>query len=266
MYELTTQSKAGKGLVFDYTFRDFAKFYEIADLVTYPLGGRYSMRVDSDDIRSIMDFIANAERYGMLDVHIYAPQSVIEYICLRHVDVNYKESVRMLDVFRELASERRLLFGKGVLYTLYNSIRHEVLDMMEALDLLLREYGCEREITEGMLEHYFLLNKLVYPRDIVNAFLWGDRWRWNKLEKCVAAIGNVIVKRAIVNNLKKIVDEKTAFFRTGRCSKYIRSLDTENVMRLYSVFVCNACQFQDVYILFRLYERGLSIYDLLQQG
>lgn len=264
MYELMTTSK--KGIDYDYVFRDFAKFYEVANLVTYPLSGRYVIRVNSDNIKEILDFITNEERYRTLDVHIYAPQPVVEYICQRRADINYRESVKMIDVFKELASERRLLFRRGVLYTLYGSIRHETADMTEALDLLVREYGCEHEITERMLEKHFLINKLVYPRDVVNAFLWGDRWRWQKLEKCVAALGNAVVKGAIVNNLKKLLKEKNAFFRTGRCSNYIRSLDTENIMKLYGVFVCNACKFQDVHILFQLFERGISVYDLLQQG
>lgn len=264
MYELTTPSKTG--IRFDYMFRDFMKFYEVADLITYPLSGRYTIRVDSDSVKDILDFIMNEERYRVLDVHIYAPQPVVDYICQRRADINYRDSVKPIDVFKELASERRLLFGKGTLYTLYGSIRHETEEMAAALDLLVQEYGGECEITEEMLEKHFLVNKLIYPRDVVNAFLWGDRWRWNKLEKCVAALGNAVVKGAVVNNLKKLLKEKNAFFQTGRCSNYIRSLDTENIMKLYTVFVCNSCGFQDVYILFKLYERGLSIYDLLQRG
>jgi len=259
-------SKSGKVNVdFNYVFRDFSKFYEVMDLVTHPISGRYVVRVDSDEVAEITKFIDSAGRYEMFDVYIFAPTAAVEYIAQRKTDVALQETVKMIDVFRGLISRYGLLFGKGVIYTLYNSITHEPTEMEEALGLLLQEYGRDVVITEQMVAKHFLVNKLIYPRDVLNAFIWHDRWRWSKLEKCVAAMGNAIVKGAIVNNLKNIVKEKNVFFTTGKCSRYIRSLDTELVMRLYCVFVTGAGYFQDVYILFWLYERGLSIYDLLQQ-
>ncbi len=264
MYKLIA-SKSGKVNVdFHYIFKDFTKFHEVMDLVTYPISGRYVVRVDSDEVVEIMKFIESAGQYEMFDTYIFAPAATVEYIAQRKTDVALQETVKMIDVFRNLISKYGLLFGKGVVYTLYNSVVHEPAEMEEALGLLLQEYGQNTVITEQMVAKHFLVNKLVYPRDVLNAFIWGDRWRWSKLEKCVAAMGNAVVKGAIVNNLKSIVKGKNSFFTTGKCSKYIRSLDTELVMRLYCVFVTGASRFQDVYILFWLYERGLTIYDLLQ--
>lgn len=265
MYKLIASKSGRINVDFHYMFKGFEKFHEIMDLVTYPISGRYIVRVDSDEVAEIMKFVDSASQYEMFDTYIFAPAAAVEYVAQRRTDVALQENTKMIDVFRGLISKYGLLFGKGVVYTLYNSIAHEPAEMEEALGLLLQEYGRDAVITEQMVAKHFLVNKLVYPRDVLNAFIWHDRWRWSKLEKCVAVMGNAIVKGAIVNNLKSIIKEKNVFFTTGKCSKYIRSLDTELVMRLYCAFVTDARQFQDVYILFWLYERGLNVYDLLQQ-
>lgn len=265
MYEVVKAEKKKKSVDYDYIFKDFTSFYEIAQLVTYPLNGRYKIRIDTDSVKDIFEFLKVSEQYEMLSITIYAAPAVVEQVSMRKPNVPVKEQVRGIDILKGLISQKRLLLGKGVLYDLYNAIAHDTETMAEAVELLAAEYGESTEISNSMLAKHFILNKVVYPRDVVNAFIWKSQWRWKKLGQCVALMSNAVVKGAIVNNLKKIVQEKNAFFTTGNCSRYIRSLDTESVLRMYSVFVSNNCGLQDVFILFKLYERGYSVYDLLHE-
>lgn len=265
----TLKQKVGKkqkdNTVYDYVFRDFSAFYEVADLLTYALGRRVVIRVDTDDITATQQFIKNSERYSALDVYVYMPAEAIEYITMRDASVNVASTVRMITVFEELIQQRGILFGKGVIYQLYNSIPHDIDAMEQALDSIVKEFGTDRAITTKDISQIFILNNLVYPRTVLLSFLWNDRWRWSKFDKCIKAVGNDVLVGALVKNVKEFVEAKKAYYKTGQASQLIRSIDTDNLMRMYRVLVSERGRFGDAYLLLKLYERGESTYAILHK-
>ncbi len=265
MYKVINAKSKGTPDDFSFVFKDFKKFYEVADILTYSLFGTYKVKVETDDLSDILDFISKAHRYEHLDISIFVSEKILELLSARDPNVSIASAEKGIDIFKKLVSQNKLLFAKGSLYVLYNSIPHTAESMQEAVDLLKLEYGTETEITDKMLSKHFILNDTVYPRQVLIAFLWQDRWRWNKLAKSVRQLGNDVVKGSFVKNLKSIIEEKNAFYKTGECPKWIKSVDIDYAVQLYKAVALNNRGFNDLFILLKLFERGMTVYDLFLQ-
>lgn len=96
----------------------------------------------------------------------------------------------------------------------------------------------------------------MYPRTVLLSYLELDRYRTQKLEKCQKEMNNEVIIGAMVNNIKKFVKEKNIYFKTGKCSNLIKSINTDNLNIMYRVLVVERNGLNDINILLSLYERG----------
>lgn len=265
MYTLI-RKKGKQGIqAYDYVFKDFKAYDEVTASLTYKLSGRYAIRVDSEKADEVLAFVQDVGRHERFDVDIYMSANTLEYLAQRNTHLNIRGEVSPVEAFKQLVSEKRILFAKDVMYTLYNSIAHDMETMESALDHVAGEFGQEAVVTEKMLSGLFLLNKVVYPRTVLLAFLRMERYRWKKAEASVAEIGNAVVAGAMAKNTKKLVKEKATYYMTGQGSALIKGIDTKNLMLMYRVLVAERVGLEDVALLMKLYERGISPYDILQQ-
>ena len=266
MYTIVKTKRKTKIDGHDYVFKDFKSFYDLASTLTVPLiENRYSVAIKTDDTSSIKEFIENESRYASLMVYIYAPETVVDYLSLYNTGINIQDTVSTFDTFKELVKSKNLLFDKYVMQLLYSSIDHDYDSMDEATTKVLNEYGSQVSISEKMLSSIFVLNKVTYPRSVLVAYINMDRNRQSKLNRCLHDVGNDVALGAIVKNIKAFVEQKTEYFKTGKGSNFIKSLNTNNLNQLYRIFVVERNGLNDVCILFSLYERGLSAYDLIQK-
>lgn len=249
---------------YDYIFKDFKQFYEIADTLTYSIFGRYKIKIVTEDIEEAVKFIKHEDKYQSLDIHIYMPEAAIDYIQQRDTKINIQGSMKDIDIFKELISNKNILFEKGVMYILYNSIPHNLDSMEKALNTIVFEFGVGVPVSEKMLNTLFVLNKMVYPRTVLISFIQMERYRWVKFEKSISAVGNQILLGAMIKNMKQFIRDKVVYYKTGRASSLIKSLNTNNLMLLYRVLVSERNGFNDAKLLLTLYERGISAHDILQ--
>lgn len=249
---------------YDYIFKDFAQFYEIANTLTYSIFGRYTIKIVTDVIEDVIVFIKNSEKYMFLDISIYMPEAAIDYIQQYDTKINVQGSVRDIDAFKELISNKNILFEKGVMYTLYNSIQHDSESMEKALNLIVSEIGLGVPISEKILSTLFLLNKVVYPKTVLISFIQMNRYRWAKFEKSISTVGNRVLLAAMIKNIKQFINDKVVYYKTGKVSTFTKNLNTDNLMLLYRVLVSERENVNDARLLLTLYERSLSPYDILQ--
>lgn len=248
---------------FDYAFKKFELFYTIVENLNVKLNGRYKIKVDDDNIEQVLKFIDRESEFSNLSVFIYLPETSLEYVQKARPSANFQGVVKMIDIFKTLVKEYGLLFAKGVMYTLYNSIPHEIVDMEEAVKTLQKEYGTGVEITEQMVSKHFIINKVIYPRTVLLSYLSMNRWRQSKLCKSVEMLGNDLVLGAMVKNVKQFMEDKVTYYKTGRTTPLVRSIDTQNLQQMYRILVTERYGINDVFLLMNMYERGLSFYDLV---
>ena len=264
MYTIIPITKDEKIRDHDFVFTDFDGFYKVANSLTVKLTGKWSVGIKPKNLDDVKDFIAHEDKYSHIIISIYLPQSQVDYLTMRNTNINTKESVKPFDMFKDMCSKRNLLFAKNVIHTLYNSIEHDVDSMEYACNLLYHNFGSYNVITEKMIAQYFIINKVVYPRSVMLDYLWLGRWRESKLKRCLSDVGNDVLLHAMINNIKKMFDAKVTYFKTGNANNLVKSINTKRLNLMYRVFVIERNNLKDVSLLLKLYERGMSCYDFIQ--
>ena len=263
MYKLVPYKKSTVFPVCDYVFKTFEAFYKIADLLTVPLTGRYVICVITDKQDEITEFVKKQNLYEHLIVNIYAPATLINYMVMYNNRLKVDDKESPFDTFQELISKYNLLLEKNLISLFYASIEHDFSSMESAVRLTVNEFGKNTVVTEKMLGSLFILNKTVYPRQVLLSYLRCDRWRASKLKKCVESVGEQVAFYACRKNIKDIFDAKINYFKTGQATDLIKSLNTERVLLMYRILVVEPCSFKNLTISLNLYERGISQNDII---
>jgi hypothetical protein len=265
VYYLYKKSKSTELPEFQYIFKKFEDFYEIAKLLEVPLIGAYYIKVKSDSYKDIINFIDCSESYSTLVVYIEVSESLLNYITLQKPSVQLLESKSNYEVFKELVSKYGILFKKNCLRTMYFAIGHSYGEMDEALELLQRTFPDVSPITENEISRLFVVDNISYPRSVVIMFLRLDRGRYTNLNKCIDYFGNDMVLYSMRKTARKFLDEKTKYLKTGQGSKLITLLPYMNIVRLCYALDYGRERFMDIRTILSLYEKGEYIYDTLQR-
>lgn len=248
-----------------YNFNNFKDFYDIASSLTRTIRGKYNIRVKSDSLSDIKDFINREHEYGHLDVYIEVSDTIMNLVQLAKPGARRLSAQDNYEVWKELISKFKILFDTRCADILYWSTEHTYEKMYSTLSTLSKAYGY-KVITRPMIEKYFILDETVYPRNVCISYIKMDRFRKGKLSKCLAAFGNDIVFYAIRKNTRQFLSSKLVYLKTGKGNDLIKSLELGNIIKLNYAFDSCPQGIRDVYIILNLYEKGEYLNDYLQQG
>lgn len=265
MYYLYKKSKSTELPEFQYIFKKFDDFYEVAKLLEVPLIGAYYINIKTDSYKDIMSFINTSESYSTLVVYIEVSESLLNYITLQKPTVKLLESKSNYEVFKELISKYGILFNKNCIRTMYFAIGHSYADMDEALELLQRTFPDVSPITENEISKLFIVDNVTYPRNVCIMFLRLDRGRYSNLRKCIDHFGNDLVLYSMRKTAKKFLQEKLIYLKTGKGSKLISMISYLNIVKLCNALDYNRRRFMDITTILTLYEQGVTINDTLQK-
>lgn len=265
MYYLYKKSKSTELPEFQYIFKKFEDFYEIAKLLEVSLIGAYYIKIKTDSYKDIMNFIDCAETYSTLVIYIEVSESLLNYITLQKPTVQLLESKSNYEVFKELVSKYGILFKKNCLRTMYFAIGHSYAEMDEALELLQRTFPDVSPITENEISRLFVVDNTIYPRSVCIMFIRLDRGRYSNLNKCIEYFGNDMVLYSMRKTARKFLEEKINYLKTGRGSKLIALLPYLNIVRLCNALDYSRGRFMDIRTILTLYEEGVYVNDTLQE-
>jgi hypothetical protein len=265
VYYLYKKSKSVELPEFRYNFKEFKDFYEIAKLLEVPLIGAYYIRIKSESYKDIIQFINTAESYSTLIIYIEVSDSLLNYICLQKPSVQLLESKSNFEVFKELVSKYKILFNKNCIKTMYFAIGHSYAEMDEALELLQRTFPDVSPITDNEISKLFVVDNLIYPRNVCIAFIRLDRGRWGQLSKCIDYFGNDLVLYSMRKTARNFLNEKIKYYKTGHGTRLIQLLPYKNIVRLCCALDYKRGNFMDIRTILTLYEKGEYIYDTLQK-
>lgn len=265
MYRLVPSKKEKLNNEYDYIFKDFDSFYKVVQILTVPFGGKYNIAVVTEDLNKIKEFIKNEASYEHLNVYIILSKSSIDKLSMENQSINVESEIKPYQVFLNYVSKKNLLFDKNLLPVFYASIDHDETSMENAVNVVYNEYGDKVLINEKMLASLFILNKSVYPRTVLLAYLQLDRYRGSKLNKCLKEFGNDLALGACIKNIKQLVKEKAEYYSTGKGSYLIKNLSTKRIEYMYQVLVTDRQGVNDLAFLFSIYERGINLYDFIQE-
>lgn len=264
MYYLYKKTRNTELPEFMYSFGKFEDFYQVAKVLEVPVIGNYNIRIKSDSYNDIIEFIRQSDSYNTLIVYIEISESLLNYISLQLPNVSLLSSQSNYEVFTELITKYKILFNKGCIRLMYSAIEHTYTEMSEALELLQKTYP-NQTITEKELSELFVVDNIIYPRNVCIMYLRLDRWRESKLRKCVEYFGNDLVFYSIRKNVNQFLKDKTKYLKTGKGSGIIKMLPTNNIVRMFYAVNSGRRGFKDIVTIMKLYEKGLVINDYLQE-
>lgn len=265
MYYLYKKSKSTELPSFHYIFKKFEDFYEVAKLLEVPLIGAYYINIKTDSYKDTMEFIKMSDNYSTLVIYIEVSESLLNYISLQNPNVKLLESASNYEVFKGLITKYGILFKKNCVRLMYFAIPHSYAEMDEALELLQRTFPNVSPITENEISELFIVDNIIYPRNVCIMFLRLDRGRYTNLDKCIDYFGNDLVLYSIRKTARKFLEEKIQYLKTGKGSKLIATISYMNIVRLLNAIDYNRRRFIDIKTILQLYEQGETVNDTLQK-
>lgn len=258
MYTIVKYTKKVDLGQYDYVFKTFDEFYKVVKYLYVPLVGVYQVAVITVDTASVIDFIENEADYSHLSVNILMEEQAMQAVENVKPESHFEEGINYYEVFKQMITQRGLLFDRYMIYKLYRSIDHDTITMMSVLDKLLEVYGTNTVLTEDKISEYYPLNDVIYPGQVLDRFLELYKYRWGLLERCQKQISNDVLVGAIVKELKKRVEAKAEYFKSGQTNKRTKEMNTRNLLIAYRVFVSERSGINDAFMLFKFYESGVS--------
>lgn len=257
VYFLSEKEEAPRS---DY-FGSYTKLSKILPTLTYHIEGRPFRVVMS--CNKLADAQAIRKEFGSkdnLEITVLVAQNLFEKLSLQYPTEVRKNS--RWDLLEELISERRMLFDKGCVRVLYNAVDSKNKDGFEQALIKLQEaYPGSHVITREDIAKYYYVQDVVFPREVLIEFLLRKRSRWKMYRLCKKAYPASLIFYAMRENLDKIISMKGKYYETGKRDYLSTQIPASNIARMKSMFLMGI---KDPFIILKLYEGGIQIYDSCQ--
>ena len=250
---------------YDYYISSLTDLEDLMKVIYKPIIGSYTILLELKDLNYIKNVLNSKERYNHLNLILIVSDHMLKKIKLSMPDIIKSEDKSIFEYLQEGITKRNLLINKKVLYMIYSSVGKSYEEIDEVLDLLYSNFGSYMSISPKDLSQYIVINNITYPRSVLIDYINLNRYRKQRLQKCLNDISKEIVLASMVKNIKKLHEQKAKYLSTGIGNKFIRNLNTRNLNLLYNILVCSKPYYlNSIEVLLEIYERGLDLNDLLQ--
>lgn len=192
-----------------------------------------------------------------LDITVLVSETLFDRLALM-----YPEEVKRLSKYgmlEKLIEERRMLFARGCISVLYNAIDNKTKDgFNQALDKLQSAYHGMHEINRKDIAEFFYIQDVVFPRQVLVAFLLMKRNRWKLYKICEKSYPASLIYYAMRDNLDKIISAKGKYYDTGQRDYLSERVPAGNIARMKLIF---SSKLKDPFILLKMYEGGIDLHD-----
>ena len=264
MYYLYKKSKSVVLPSFNYSFKGFEDFYELARVIDIPLEGVYYINIKTDSYQDLVDFLNQVNSYGLLVIYVEVSESLLRYIQLKRPNVQILDSKSNWEIYEELITKHEVLFKHNCARLLYYAIPHTYEDINAALAEIKQLYP-DMEIGEKEIGSLYPIDTYVYPRQVLISFLRLERWAWSRLDKCLMTFGNDLTLFAMRNNCKKILESKIRYYKTGEGDYLVRTIPWQNIVKMNNLLSYDRKGFMDITTILHLYMKGETINDYFQK-
>lgn len=245
---------------YDYSVKSIDELTILLHNIYKPiLSPSYKISLSLSALADIKFILNNQQRYDHIELYLILTEGTFRYISLAMPGVVKSVNKTSYDYFIDGIAKRHLIIRKNDLNILYHSIIHSYEEIDYILDLLYNKFGSFTEISKNDMSKYIVLNDIVYPRQVLIAYINLYRFRSSMLYRCLNCMNENIVMASMVKALKQFHTKKCEYLKTGLCSNFIKTLNTRNLNYLYYLFIVKKpYHFNDVTVLLSLYERGIT--------
>ena len=247
----------------NFSFRNLDDFREIVKSLTYTFTGPYTIKMKELSKEDIIELVKTSDMYEHVNIYIEVNESLLKYIKGYYPSVKTIDSVSYYELYEKLISKYNLLLEPGGLKFLYSVIEKDYDAMEEFISALKAEYG-NNPVSIKTLKDNYILEDYTYPRTALISYLRMERWRESRLKKSIKQFGNNLVLYSMRKNIRKIFDDKLTYLTTGDGAGYIKYIPTNNIIAMLNALDYSRGTFKDIFLILKLYEKGLTINDILQ--
>lgn len=265
MYHLYVKSKSTVLPRINFTYSKLSEAIETMNTLTVSLSGAYVIKLKDLPYDDVMQLIKDATKYQHLDIYIEVSDSVLKYVKYSYPDVSILGSESYWDIFIDLVRRYSILLEKGGLEFLYRVLPRDY-DYINDFLLQLKDKFGDKQISIAEIKSNFVIDDLTYPRTVLIAYLTMSRWRASKLKKSINDFGQDLVLYAMRKNVRKLLEEKIMYYKTGTAPKYIKDIPYQNIVCMCNVLDYGRDGFKDIFLLLKLYERGVTVNDFIKRS
>lgn len=192
-----------------------------------------------------------------LDITVLVSEALFDKLSLM-----YPEEVKRMSKYgllEKLIQDRKMRFARGCISVLYNAVDNKSKDgFIAALDTLQGAYNILHEITRADIAEFFYVQDVIFPRQVLTAFLLMKRNRWKLYKMCEKSYPASLIYYAMRDNLDKIITTKGKYYETGQRDYLSALIPANNIARMKLMFTH---KIKDPYVLLKLYEGGIDLND-----
>ena len=244
---------------FDYVLSSLEDFYDLNKYIYKPiLAERYSIQLNLSSIKDVKEIILNGVNYSHFDLLILTSKDNLKRLQLMSPNNEAVKELSAWEYFNLGIQKRSLLFQKDLVYALYASLDKTFKEIDDALDFIQSITQPMQEITTSLVEPYYPITNIVYPRNVLIQFINLGEWRWHLLNKSISQIGADVVLNATIKQVQNIHSQKCRYLKGKIEHDSIIEINTDNLNLLYYILHLKKCYgIRDITILYNIYERKL---------
>lgn len=244
-----------------FSFRNLEDFKGIVKSLTYTFTGPYAIKLKELSKEEIIELVNSSDIYKHVDIYIEVNESLLKYVRSYYPSVKTINSISYYELYEKLIKKYNLLLERGGLKFLYSVIEKDYDAMEEFIANLKGIYG-NNPVSIKTLKENYILDDYTYPRTALISYLRMERWRESRLKKSINQFGNDLVLYSMRKNIRRIFNDKLNYLTTGDGAGYVKYIPTNNIIAMMNALDYSRGRFKDIFLILKLYEKGITINDI----
>lgn len=240
-------------------FNSMAKFEDFTSRVFTKLIGRFTIVLKSLSSRCILDIKKESMSYSDFDIYIVVTEEMLTDLKL--ADASIRENVSLVSKWKyisNLTTKYDLQISKKVFTSLYRSISNMDYDVAEELITRLGKVFKGREVTKSELKKHVYLTDIVYPGEVLLAYLSDYRYKEDKFKKCIKNIQDEVLPYALRKSIKDLYKEKLEILQAPVGYSRVKNISFDRVFTAYELIVLDKYYKYSAYVIIKELERRLK--------
>lgn len=216
----------------DYILEKVEEFTKLVRNLTPRIIGLWEI-ILIDPVLKDCEEIGNVPEW--ITLTLYFTKKKLEKWCIAHPEyavekVSFKEQAEII------LSSMKHVFATDAFKLLQDAFRGNLSELQTTMELLDRE--CERDIvTVADIRKRVNYQKPIYASEVLNAFLFHDRNRWNLATKLREQLGDEFAYAAMYKYSKQLLSDKSKYLKNEDVKNYVvKSVEAPAICQAYVAF------------------------------
>lgn len=239
----------------DMCLEEVAQLEKILPNLSPRIEGKWHIQIVNPTIKESKHLLNSVSMPNWIDINLYLQQKTMEQVLLDFPEYMEKEKP-FKEQAKELLAGFNHIIDKKAFNTLVEAFRGNIADFQRTL-MELDEECKGTVVTLKDVQEKVNYTRPVYASDVLNAFLMGQRNRWQLLNKLRQNLGDSYAYNALYKYSRTLLKSKAAFLRNEDVKlRVVKRIDAPSICYAYTLFRISSNYMQLYGIFHALDNRG----------